>query len=114
MLLGIGVQGLEHDGHNDLDILMHQIQNVLVIPKVESPLCDLKVSTGNTPSDFLKDGNHHFGEFRIIRYIQHFFNFVDKHDFFCTVDLGPISKQGIGDGDGECLIFFQKLHNAVS
>ena len=36
------IQRQEHDGHDNLIVLLYERHNVLVIPEIQSPLCNLK------------------------------------------------------------------------
>jgi len=42
VLLGNAVERGEHDGHDDLVVLLDQGHDVFVIPKIQSPLCNLE------------------------------------------------------------------------
>ena len=42
MLFGDAIQRWEHDGHDNLIVLLYERHNVLVIPEIQSPLCNLK------------------------------------------------------------------------
>lgn len=41
MLLGDPVEAAEHDGQDLVDVLFDEAEDVLVIPEVQRPLCDL-------------------------------------------------------------------------
>ena len=42
VLFGDAIQCREHDGHDNLIVLLYERHNVLVIPEIQSPLCNLK------------------------------------------------------------------------
>lgn len=76
VLLRECVQWFKHDWHDGLYVFMHQIDNEIIIPKVESPLCNLKMRTGDTLSDLFKDGHTDFGKLAVVNDIQDFFDFI--------------------------------------
>ena len=45
MLFRDAIEGREHDGHDNLIVLLDQRHDVLVIPEIQSPLCNLKLKT---------------------------------------------------------------------
>ena len=42
VLLGDAVQGGEHDGQHHVAVLLNQVHDVLIVPEVQSSLCNLK------------------------------------------------------------------------
>lgn len=113
VLLREGVQWLKHDGHDGLYIVMHQIHDKVIIPEVESPLCDLKMTARDTLSNLFKDGHTDFGKLAAVNNVEDLFNLVEKHDLLGAVDFGPVTQQTIHDGLGQRGILLQKLHDTV-
>jgi len=42
VLLGNSVEGGEYQRQDDLTVLLYQTEDVLIVPEVKSPLCDLR------------------------------------------------------------------------
>lgn len=73
-----------------------------------------------------------FGKFRRVHHLEDIFNFVEEHDFFRTVGLGPVPEQTKNNLNHRCQlqphfpgtettyllsqgrVLFQELDNAVS
>ncbi len=110
MTFGILVERREHYRQYGLDIVAYQIAEVLVIPEVKSPLCDLtlqsvmlpwfkvrtahlKMRTGNRFCQLIEQRLLHFGKFCWIHHFKYVLNFIQEHHFFSTVDLRPVPEE---------------------
>jgi hypothetical protein len=47
MSLRVFIQGSEHDGQDDLDVVTDKVAEVLIVPEVKGTLGNLEVRTGN-------------------------------------------------------------------
>ena len=91
--LGVFVEWRKHDWQDYLDIVAHEVAKVLVVPKVERPLCYLEMGTGDRLGELMKQRLLNLCEFRRIHDLKDVFDFVQKHDLFGAVDLGPVSEK---------------------
>lgn len=67
---------------------------------------DLEVRTGYAPGDLSEEGDHDLHKLHWLHHVQNLLQFVQKHDLFGTMHLGPILEQthyhlGGGRGEGE-------------
>ncbi len=53
MLFGDPVEAGEHDGQDDAGVLLDQTHDVLVVPVVESSLCNLPHTNTRTDTKFI-------------------------------------------------------------
>lgn len=71
------------------------------------------MGAGNRLCQLIKKRLLNFGKFGRVHYFEDVFNLVQEHDFFCAVDLRPVSQQTQYDFLGQCGVLFQELHNTV-
>ncbi|MCV5090294.1 hypothetical protein OFC13_27045, partial [Escherichia coli] len=70
MSLGVFVERSEHDGENDLDIVAHEIAEVLVVPEIQSSLGDLEVRAGNRFGELMEQRLLEVGEVRWVNDVE--------------------------------------------
>jgi hypothetical protein len=148
MAFRVFVEGREHDRQYSLYIVAYQITEIFVVPEVEcslghltlksahvhrvvSPNAHLKMRAGHGFCQLVEERLLHFGKFCWVHHFKYIFNFVQKHDLFCAVDLWPVPQkpqnylenvvsrdfdwESVGQTYlfGQCRVLLQKLHNAV-
>ena len=90
MRLGVAVERGEDDGKDDVGIFANEVDDILVVPKVQSSLGNLEVWTRHATGQLLKKRNLNLDEFRRFNDVKDFFHLVQKHHFLRAVDLWPV------------------------
>jgi hypothetical protein len=109
MALGVLVQRREHDWKDNLDVIRHQVAEVLVVPEVKGPLGDLEMRTGHGFGQLVEQRLLHLvmlslclasmlwmtylGKFCRIHHFKDVLYLVQEHDFLGAVHLRPITEQ---------------------
>ena len=75
------IQRIKHDGKDDVDIVTHKVDNVLVVPVVERALSNLEMLATHTSLQLLEQWHLYLGKLTRLNDIKHFFDFVKEHDF---------------------------------
>lgn len=92
MSLGILIERSKHNGQNNLHIVADQIAEVLVVPEVKSTFCDLEMRACNGLGKLMEEWFLNLGKLCWVHDLKDILNFVQEHDFFCAVDLRPVSQ----------------------
>jgi hypothetical protein len=69
--------------------------------------------TVDTPRKLLEQGHLDLLEFDGIGDVEDFLHFVQEHDLFGRVDLGPVLEQPKHDLFGQCGVLLQELDHAI-
>lgn len=93
MALGVFVKRCEHDGEDDFHIVANEVAEVLVVPEVQRTLGHLEVRAGNRLGKLVEQRLLNLGELCGIHDFKNVFHFVQEHDLFGAVDLGPVAQQ---------------------
>lgn len=111
--LGILVQGWEYKGQDHANIIAHQIDNILIVPVIESALGNLEVLAIDTAGELTEQRLLDLDKLAGVNDVENFFDLVKEHDFLWTVDLGPVAKQTTENLFGETRVLFKELDDAV-
>ncbi len=113
MRFGVLVQRREDDGEDDLDVVADEVDNVLVVPKVERTLCDLEVLAVDAALELLEEGHFDLDKLGRLDDVEDLFDLVEEHDFLGRVDLGPVAEEAEEDLLGERAVLLEELDDAV-
>lgn len=97
MSLRVLVQRGEHDRKNDFDVIANEIAEVLIVPKVQCPLCNLEMRACDRFGKLRKQRFLDFGELCRVHDFEDVLNFVKKHDLLSTVDFRPVAQKAHDD-----------------
>ena len=136
MTFTVFMQGCKHYWQDGLYIVTHQTAEIFIIPQVQRPFRNLPIKTcGNSTylkmwacdrfSELMEQRHLNFEELGRFHDFENILDFIDKHDFFGTVDLWPIFKKSTNNLRsalcrkkganllGETGIFLEKLDDAI-
>ena len=113
MSLRVLVERREDDREDDSDVVSHEVDDVLVVPVVESPLGDLEVLRVDAPRELLEQRHLDLLELDRLDHVQDLLYLVQVHDLLRTVDLGPVSKQTEENLLREGRVLLEELDDAV-
>merc|ERR1719468_1017151 len=111
--LGVSVQRRKHNWKDNLCMILHEIDEVFVIPVIQSSFSDLKMRRRDTTSELREKRAHDFRELFVLDNVQDLLQLVQEHHFFWRVRFRPEFEQPVDHWGGKSRIFFQKLDDAV-
>jgi len=126
MAFRIFIERGKHDGQDGFDVVADEIAEVFVVPEIECSLghlslvvsaeikshrcrrggssgsggesrAHLKVWTGDRFGQLIEERLLDLGKLCRVHDLKNVLDFIQKHDFLCAVDLGPIPQQTEND-----------------
>lgn len=91
--LRVFVQRRKHDWKDNVHIIADQVAKVLIVPEIESSLCDLKVGACHRFRQLMEQRLLDLGELRWVHDLENVFHLIEEHDLFGAVDLGPVPEE---------------------
>ena len=92
MALGVLVQGRKHDRQYGLDIITDEVAEVFIIPEIQCSFGNLEMRASHRFGQLVEERLLYFGKFLGVHDFENVLNFIQEHDLFCAVGLGPVSE----------------------
>jgi hypothetical protein len=107
------VEDRVHERQKRAKVFVDKADEVIVVPKEESPFGHLEMVAADTSSQSSEERDHKICKGRRVGDVEDFFYFVQEHDFFGAVHLGPVPEQEQHHILGERSVLFQELNHTV-
>jgi len=112
VVLGVALQGAKHVGHYTFPVVHDEVDDVLVVPKEERPLCNLEVWRLDALRDLPEQLRQHRRKLGRTSQLQHFLQLPEAKHSLARRRLRPQLEETRNDDDRQRRVLLHKLGNA--
>lgn len=112
VVLGVALQCPKNKRHYPFPVMHNEVDNVLVVPKEERPLRNLKVRRLDARGDLTEELWQHCRELSRPRQLKHLFQLTETQHSLARGSLGPELEQPRNDVHRQSRVLLHKLRDA--